>query len=184
MNMCLNSKAYSATNWNCPNWSWDFFYTHARCESWYIPANHGCIIKSHKWDKLPTSTGECRISEPSTVGKGLLLTQIIEDSVKSDSLVSGQRSNICWPIRPFSFKFRNPYLCPILQNNHFLIIPLAWWVCFSPVNFKKMLVKNAEWKIFLKHPPLCQRLPSRELTYPTWGSSENHLQNAIFDGIC
>ena len=25
-------------------------------------------------------------------------------------------------------------------------------------------------------------IPSRELTYPTWGSSENHLQNAIFGG--
>ena len=24
-------------------------------------------------------------------------------------------------------------------------------------------------------------VPSRELTYPTWGSSENHLQNAIFE---
>ena len=27
-------------------------------------------------------------------------------------------------------------------------------------------------------------VPSRELTYPTWGEKENHLQNAIFGGIC
>ena len=31
---------------------------------------------------------------------------------------------------------------------------------------------------------LTARLPSRKLTYPTLGSSENHLQNAIFWGIC
>ena len=44
-----------------------------------------------------------------------------------------------------------------------------------------MLVKNAEWTIFFKHP-ISQRLPSRELTYPTWGSSDNHRLKMPFLG--
>jgi len=31
-----------------------------------------------------------------------------------------------------------------------------------------------------KKKSLGAEIPSRELTYPTWGSSEHHLQNAIF----
>jgi len=35
-----------------------------------------------------------------------------------------------------------------------------------------------------KHLPekVLGALPSRKLTYPTWGSSENNLQNGIFRG--
>ena len=33
-----------------------------------------------------------------------------------------------------------------------------------------------------RRPVLSSLIPSRELTYPTLGSSENHLQNAIFGG--
>ena len=39
-----------------------------------IPNNHlGCIKPCKWWDKLPTSTGDCQISEPSTVLLGSIL---------------------------------------------------------------------------------------------------------------
>ena len=54
--------------------------------------------------------------------------------------------------------FRAPHQCPGL----------------SPVQFPEV--------IFVQQEVQCYSILSRELTYPTWGSSENHLQNAIFWG--
>ena len=58
--------------------------------------------------------------------------------------------------------------------THFTLVFDAVWVMMKP----RLVLKTSRfWR--LKASP---RIPSRELTYPTWGKGKSSTQNAIFGG--
>ena len=76
-----------------------------------IPNNHlGCITPCKKWDKLPTSTGERRISEPSTVWSTsflIFLTPKGEETAPSTSTSLERKGKAGKPKKPWEPKWEH-----------------------------------------------------------------------------